>query len=337
MQIKLMCCVAAAAAACATASVAQEVLLPPAASLAIAGLSGMTAWLVVHPGDVIKTRMQLESKKYTNDGDTVPSRNAVVIAQEMIKEEGASSLYGGLSAALARQATYTTLRLGLYDIAMAWATAFADRNAFGKLAKAGVKLVVGAITGGIAALASCPIEVCLVRMQADGKLPPNKRRNYRNILDALIRIGKEEGVKTYWTGVETTVIRAMVVSVTQVATYDQAKEALQDKFKGSALHLAAGVIAAAVFCTASMPFDTVKTREQQASKCSGIKKLNPFRAINKLRKEEGLRALWNGFPPYLASKGILTVLLFIIKEKYTKLALVSYGLPNPVADLAVKH
>lgn len=33
-----------------------------------------------------------------------------------VKQEGTSALYVGLSAALARQASYTTLRLGLYDL-----------------------------------------------------------------------------------------------------------------------------------------------------------------------------------------------------------------------------
>lgn len=33
-----------------------------------------------------------------------------------MKNEGVLALYSGLSAALARQASYTTLRLGLYDL-----------------------------------------------------------------------------------------------------------------------------------------------------------------------------------------------------------------------------
>lgn len=33
-----------------------------------------------------------------------------------MKNEGPGALYAGLSAALARQASYTTLRLGLYDV-----------------------------------------------------------------------------------------------------------------------------------------------------------------------------------------------------------------------------
>jgi solute carrier family 25 (mitochondrial oxoglutarate transporter), member 11 len=103
--------------------------------------------------------------------------------------------------------TYTTLRLGLYDIGKKLALDVADRRGLGGLVKFGLRQLVGAVSGAIASFLSCPVEVCLVRMQADGKLPPNKRRNYKNIVDALLRIGREEGVTAYWTGARTTVIR----------------------------------------------------------------------------------------------------------------------------------
>lgn len=106
-----------------------------------------------------------------------------------------------------RQATYTTLRLGLYDIGRKLAIDTAERRGLSGLVKFAIRQIVGAVSGAIASFISCPVEVCLVRMQADGKQPPNKRRNYKNIIDALVRIGREEGVKAYWTGASTTVIR----------------------------------------------------------------------------------------------------------------------------------
>jgi Mitochondrial carrier protein len=52
-------------------------------------------------GDVVKTRMQLAEKK---KDDAEPAKNALAVAKDMIREEGPGSLYGGLSAAMARQA-----------------------------------------------------------------------------------------------------------------------------------------------------------------------------------------------------------------------------------------
>ncbi|CAN0031750.1 unnamed protein product, partial [Sphacelaria rigidula] len=79
---------------------------------------------------------------------------------------------------------------------------------------------------------------------------------------ALYRIAKDEGVLTYWRGGSTTVLRAMVVSISQIATYDQAKTWLEPFVRGFRQHLIAGSISALIFTTVSMPFDTVKTRVQ---------------------------------------------------------------------------
>lgn len=45
----------------------------------------------------------------------------------------------------------------------------------------------------------CP-QVCMVRMQADARLPEAQKLGYRHIGDALVRVGKEEGITTYWRG-----------------------------------------------------------------------------------------------------------------------------------------
>lgn len=40
----------------------------------------------------------------------------------------------------------------------------------------------------------------MVRMQSDARLPVASRLGYKHIGDALVRIAKEEGVRTYWRG-----------------------------------------------------------------------------------------------------------------------------------------
>jgi solute carrier family 25 oxoglutarate transporter 11 len=180
-----------------------------------------------------------------------------------------------------------------------------------------MRLLVGLISGAIASFMSCPVEVCLVRMQADGRLPPASRRNYHGVFDALVRIAREEGVTTYWRGGSTTVLRAMVVSVSQITAYDQAKAAMGTYLQDVPLHIASGLFAAFTFTGISMPFDTVKTRAQNAKTKTSS---NTFAAIGEIARAEGISSLWNGYGPYLASKGALTVLLFIIKEQYEQIA-----------------
>lgn len=40
----------------------------------------------------------------------------------------------------------------------------------------------------------------MVRMQSDARLPQADRLGYKHIGDALFRIAKEEGLRTYWRG-----------------------------------------------------------------------------------------------------------------------------------------
>ena len=53
--------------------------------------------------------------------------------------------------------------------------------------------LLGMVSGGIAALISCPAEVTLVRISNDNTLPIESRRNYKGVFDAFQRILREEG------------------------------------------------------------------------------------------------------------------------------------------------
>ncbi|CAN0030783.1 unnamed protein product [Pylaiella littoralis] len=300
---------AMAALTCVAPAVAQD--LPTYANFIVAGASGMSAWVFIHPADLIKTRMQLL-------GDAKKDATAVSVGKDLVKNEGVLALYSGLSAALARQASYTTLRLGLYDLLKR--IILDQRSGMNVTRLVLMRILIGAVSGGMASFCSCPIEVCLVRMQADGKLPADQQRGYRGVFHALYRIARDEGVLAYWRGGGTTVLRAMVVSVTQIATYDQAKASLAPHVQGFRQHLVAGIISALTFTTVSMPFDTVKTRVQQEKAGKKPRYSGTFNALTTIARTESLASLWTGFPPYLLAKGTLTVILFLIKEQYTELA-----------------
>lgn len=65
----------------------------------------MAATCVVHPMDVIKNRMQMQKGK-ASISETIRS---------IYNKEGITTFYSGLTAGLVRQATYTTVRLGIYN------------------------------------------------------------------------------------------------------------------------------------------------------------------------------------------------------------------------------
>lgn len=50
-------------------------------------------------------------------------------------------------------------------------------------------------------------------MQNDSKLPPEKRRNYRNCFEALNRIVKTEGFFKLYTGINVAIVRAVLSTI----------------------------------------------------------------------------------------------------------------------------
>ncbi|KAI2664055.1 Mitochondrial 2-oxoglutarate/malate carrier protein [Labeo rohita] len=266
----------------------------------------MGATVFVQPLDLVKNRMQLsgqgsKAREYRTSFHAVAS---------ILRNEGIRGIYTGLSAGLLRQATYTTTRLGIYTVL------------FERMSKADgtppnffMKALIGMTAGATGAFVGTPAEVALIRMTADGRLPPDQRRGYTNVFNALIRITREEGVTTLWR------VRVCVCAP-QLASYSQSKQALLDSgyFRDDILcHFCASMISGLVTTAASMPVDIVKTRIQNMRMIDGKPEYkNGLDVLVKVIRKEGFFSLWKGFTPYYARLGPHTVLTFIFLEQMNK-------------------
>jgi len=297
--------------------------LPYYVTIIISGLGGATGWLPIHPIDICKVRLQIDEQKKSKSYK--PTMRSTL--NKIWKQEGLKGLYNGLSAGITRQLTYTALRLGLYDILRE--KIIKSNSSTNQNPSFSQKLLIGLISGGIAAGICTPIEVSLVRMQSDGaQLDINKKRNYKNIFDALFRVGKEEGIFTLWRGIKPTVARGMIVSCVQLSSYDQAKQMIVMRFQmkdGPLLHFIASLIAGYLYSLASLPLDICKTRmqhQQSVNKKIGEKLLYKSipQTMFKIVSNEGFFALWKGFLPYFARSGGHTICMFLCVEQYKKLA-----------------
>jgi solute carrier family 25 oxoglutarate transporter 11 len=119
------------------------------------------------------------------------------------------------------------------------------------------------IAGAIGATIGNPMDLCLVRMQADATLPLEKRRNYKHVFDAMIRIVREEGLLSLWIGTSPTVARAMAMNFAMLVSYDESKERIEkllSKDKTTTVWILSSCISGACAATFSLPFDNVKTK-----------------------------------------------------------------------------
>ncbi|KAI5076102.1 hypothetical protein GOP47_0008167 [Adiantum capillus-veneris] len=302
------------------------------------GLASVVAGGSTHPLDLIKVRMQLQGEAPQVQGShrrpamalalrpgstelrrfysaavathvAATQRGPMAVGAEIVRTEGVKALFSGVSATVLRQCLYSTTRMGLYEVLkQRWA--WKD----GKLPVV-KKVGAGLIAGAIGAAIGNPADVAMVRMQADGRLPRVQRRNYAGVGDALWRMMKQEGVRVLWRGSALTMQRAMVVTASQLATYDQAKESLARRRllpPGIATHVVASCAAGLVASLASNPIDVIKTRFMNMTPGTYTGGLD---CALKTIRSEGPLALYKGFLPTVMRQGPFTIVLFVSLEQ----------------------
>ena len=308
------------------------------------GIASIIAGASTHPLDLIKVRMQLQGESnpalvqayrptvaalntpngYVSLHIAPPPRVGLIsIGTQIVKSEGATALFSGVSATILRQTLYSTTRMGLYEILK---QKWSDHHSDSDTAKLPImkKIVAGLIAGSVGAAVGNPADVAMVRMQADGRLPIEQRRNYRSVVDAISQMSKQEGIASLWRGSALTVNRAMIVTASQLATYDQAKEMILEKgvmSDGIGTHVTASFAAGFVASVASNPIDVIKTRVMNMKlEAGGVAPYSgALDCAMKTVRTEGVMALYKGFIPTISRQGPFTVVLFVTLEQVRKL------------------
>ena len=282
--------------------------LSPFPSWVLGCVSSMSAATCTHPIDVVKVRLQLQ-------GEGVGGKGVGLFGTGMgiIRSEGISGLYRGLTASYARQITYSGTRIGSYPIIKSMLQG--DNPKATKLQM----VLSGIIAGGVGSAIGNPTDVVLVRMQADQRRPPELRRNYRNIVDGLSRMVREEGPMSLTKGIGPTVARGVMTTIGQLAVYNVVKDSIEEAgllSDGIILHFCSSVIAGLAACVLNNPVDVVKTRimNADAGKYTGI-----VDCVVKTFKAEGPLGFYKGFLPNWARLGPQTVITMMVLEQVTQL------------------
>lgn len=304
------------------------------------GIASIVAGVSTHPLDLLKVRMQLQGEAQATHSlrpalafqtgshgafhapphpHAPPRVGLVSVGMRIVQQDGVAALFSGVSATVLRQTLYSTTRMGLYDmLKKKWSDPTTGNMPLVQ------KIAAGLIAGGIGAAVGNPADVAMVRMQADGRLPLAQRRNYKSVIDAISQMAKNEGVTSLWRGSSLTVNRAMLVTASQLASYDQIKETILEKGlmkDGLGTHVTASFAAGFVAAVVSNPVDVIKTRVMNMKVEPGM--APPYSGavdcVVKTVRSEGLMALYKGFIPTISRQGPFTVVLFVTLEQVRKL------------------
>ena len=263
------------------------------------------AGLLTNPMDVVKIRNQQYgsslSKYSTFSG----------AARSILAEEGPRGFFKGAGASVLREATYSSLRMGLYEpIKLRYAVIAGDENS------PSVKWLSAFTSGAIGAALFNPVDLVKVRLQTStGPEPP-----YSSIANAFATIYREKGVAGLYVGTSATVTRAAFLTSAQLGSYDVIKNNLLVQTAGldkeaNSTHLLASLVASVVTTTAANPADVVKTKVMNCNGEVG----GPAGHLLQILRTDGAAGLLRGWTASYFRIGPHTVISLVLIEKVRQL------------------
>lgn len=210
--------------------------------------------------------------------------------RRILSTEGLRGLFRGITPSMLREASYSSMRMGLYEPArkfIAPDTPIAEISLW-------QKILAGFFSGGVGSAIANPTDLVKIRFQARR---PDQPKIYKNTLDAFVSIYRADGLRGLYKGVGPTTLRAAVLTSAQLSSYDHTKVILRRMNilpDGPYIHLLASIVSGLVTTTATSPVDVIKTRVMNAPIGAYT---GPVDCFMKLIRNEGPAALFRGWVP----------------------------------------
>lgn len=243
--------------------------VPFTLALIAGGVAGTTVDVALYPLDTLRTRLQ------SPDG--------------FMKAGGFSRIYNGVLATALGAAPGAALFFSAYE---------------------GMKPVLKSLNGGVehplqhSFSASCgEVAACLVRVPTAVVTQRMQMGQYASFSEAVVKIGAENGISTFYTGYWTTVAREIPFSFIQFPMYEGLKK-LWSTAQGSETRpwqgAACGSLAGAISSAITTPLDVAKTRMMIGAKtAAGVpySELGGLGTLKAVAAEEGVAGLFKGIGP----------------------------------------
>jgi len=295
---------------------------PPHRMVAAAAAAAVST-LAVQPLDVLKTRLQVWSLMPYN---TNPMQGITSNLKNILVSEGIRGLYRGTVPSLISVVPSIAIYFTLY-------------NEFkkGLNAESGSPLRTTSLQSVAAGLASCctsavtnPLWVIKTRLQTQPHSPLQNPK-YRNSLDALKAIRREEGIRGLYKGLGASFMHCSQAMI-QFPIYEKIKHALCSKYQqdtagAAACSLVSSSVAALIACSITYPAEVVRCRMQvQGMRLEHIEAVaarlsNPpvssngtLHAFRTIWYQEGMRGLYRGMATNLVRMVPAQAISFTVYE-----------------------
>jgi len=279
------------------------------------GSAALMAITIMHPVDVVKTRLQLQGELGSSGG---AYRGVFGSLLSIARSEGFQGLYRGILPAYCLQFTVTAVRFGVYGLA---------KKVFNQEEKsAGTNFVLAAISGACGGFLGAPFFALKTRAQAFSSaaelaVGKSQQKPPDSLFQSFREIAQREGPQGFFRGIDAFVPRVVMYGAAQLGVYDFVKPIFRDKLglgEGVLLHLSTAVVAATAAVIVIQPFDFLAARlmNQPVNEFgNGLYYNGFFDCAHKSVQNEGLRCFLKGGWANMARMAPYTVLVLIFFEQ----------------------
>ena len=246
--------------------------------------TSICASLFTHPIDVVKVKLQTNTKY---------SPTQLMIDQ--FKHDGVSFLFRGLRASILRNGSFVTTKMFTYD----YLKSNYNTSSFSN------KVLCGMGAGLTGSLIGTPFDLIMVRIQNDPK-------QYPHIFATVKKTYTNEGIFSFWNGLNYTMGRAVIVTACQFSIYEEMKEELKNRQWQNEFHIfvLSSISSSIVTGLLSNPIDMCKTRTMNHCKNA---------TITTIVRNEGFFSLWKGIYVNIGRQIPLNLIRFSILEIFKQM------------------
>ncbi|KAF9574740.1 hypothetical protein EC968_005745 [Mortierella alpina] len=283
--------------------------LPFAFQFLAGAIAGVTEISCMYPLDLVKTRLQLQPASPQSPYaatiaalSTSAKPSSVVVAEtapyytsiidclrKVIQQEGLLNLYRGALPPILAEAPKRAIKFGANE---QWGFALKKVFSLDRLTAAQAGFV-GSMAGATEAFLVTPFDLVKVRLQDRHSLD-----RYSGTFDCVRKIGSQEGVLTFYHGLEATLWRHatwsgvyfMIIHLFRTAFPERSNSS---KNESMLRNFVAGTIGGTFGTLINTPFDVVKSRIQNQRK-ENFKYGWALPSLATVYREEGFRALYKG-------------------------------------------
>ncbi|KAI1774189.1 tricarboxylate transport protein, mitochondrial precursor [Hypoxylon cercidicola] len=280
---------------------------PPLMAMAAGGIAGGVEAACTYPFEFAKTRVQL----YGHEG----VRNPFYVVAKVAREEGPRALYKGCSTMIVGSVGKDAVRFLAFDLIRGLFEDPATHRS-STAQSIGSGMLTGAVASTVVVTPSERIKTALID-------DARTERRFRGPLHCVALLRREQGLRrALYRGYVTTTLKQVGTTGFRLGSYAALKDWERARgwaADGAAASFANGALAGTLTTLATQPFDTVKTKAQQAR---AVGTLECARAV---LAQDGVAGFWRGTVMRLGRTVLAGGILFTANEQALKVLRAVFG------------